>query len=77
MNRSLALAASRTWRFRARALLASFELLSGFAAGLDDAGELALVLGGEQRHLADVVEVEANGIIHVSYNHSILCGIPV
>ena len=71
MNRSLALAASRTWRLRCYATLAGVELLLGFATCLDDPGELTLVFRGQQRHFADIVEVEANGVIHdASYNHS-------
>ena len=73
MNRSLASAAAATAALRAAPLLAVGELLGGLAAGLDDAGELALVLGGEEGDLADVVQVEADGVIHdVLFNRS--CG---
>ena len=41
----------------ARLLLAGVEALLGLAALLDDLGELALLLGGEERHHADLVEV--------------------
>ncbi len=46
------------------ALLAGLETLAGLDAGLDDLGELALLLGGEQRHEADLVEVLTYGITH-------------
>ena len=53
------------------AALAVGELLGGLAAGFDDARELALVLGGEQGDLADVVQVQTDGVVHdVSYNRS-------
>ena len=47
------------------AALAVGQLLGSLAAGLDDAArELSLVLGREQAHLADVVQVQTNGVIH-------------
>ena len=46
-------------------LLASVKLLGRLAASLDDAREFTLVFGSEQRHLADVIEVQTDGIIHV------------
>ena len=46
------------------ALLAGGEALSGLAPGLDDAREFFLLVGSEQRHLADLVEVQADRIIH-------------
>ena len=53
------------------AALAVGELLGGLAACLDDARELPLVLGGEQGDLADVVQVEADGVVHDEwYNRS-------
>ena len=71
MNRSLALAAARDLALEGGATLAGVELLRRFAAGFDDAGQLALVLGGEQGDLADVVQVQTNGVVHdVSYNRS-------
>ena len=53
------------------AALAVGEPLGGLAAGFDDARQLALVLGGEEGDLADVVQVQADGVVHdVSYNRS-------
>ena len=53
------------------AALAGVELLLCFAACFDDARQLALVFGGQQGDLADVVQVETNGVVHdVSYNRS-------
>ena len=53
------------------ATLAGVELFLRLAAGFDDARQLALVFGGQQRDLADVVEVETDGVVHdVSYNRS-------
>ena len=46
------------------ATLAAGELLGSLAAGLDDAGQFALVLSGEQRNLANVVQVQTNGVVH-------------
>ena len=42
----------------------AFGLAACIATGLDGLRELALVLGGEQGHLADVVQVQTNGVIH-------------
>ena len=55
------------------AALAVGELLGGLAAGLDDARELALVLGGEQGNLADVVQVQADGVIHCVVVQPFVC----
>ena len=66
MKRSLASAALATDAFERGALLAGGEALGGLAAGLDDAGELALFLRIEQGHLADVVQVQSDGVIHGS-----------
>ena len=46
------------------AALAVGQLLGGLAAGLDDARQLTLVFGSEQGDLADVVQVQANGVVH-------------
>ena len=59
------------------AALAVGQLLGGLAAGLDDARQLALVLGGEQGDLADVVQVQADGVVHcVVVNRSFAVFIP-
>src|SRR6056297_163475 len=53
------------------AALAVVELFLCLTASLDDARQLTLVLGGQERDLADVVQVETNGVVHdVSYNRS-------
>ena len=46
------------------ALLAVGEAFGGIAAGFDDARELALFLSVEEGHLADVVQVQSDGVIH-------------
>ena len=51
-------------RLEGGAALAVVELLLSFPPCLDDTGELALVLGGEEGDLADVVQVETNGVVH-------------
>ena len=66
MNRSLAAAASRDGPAQLAAALAGVEASLGLAAALDDLGELALLRGVQQRHLADLVEVQANRITHVA-----------
>ena len=66
MNRSLASAAAATARLEGCALLALGEALGCVAAGFDDAGELTLFLSVQQRHLADVVQVETDRVIHGS-----------
>jgi hypothetical protein len=40
--------------------LTSLEALGCFATSFDGFGKLALVLGGEERNFADVIEIEAN-----------------
>ena len=64
MKRSFASAAAATAGLQVGGPLAGLELLGRFATGLDDARQLALVLGGEKGDLADVVEVETDGVIH-------------
>ena len=53
-------------RLEGGALLAGVEPLGGFAAGFDDAGQLALFLSGEEGDLADVVQVQTDGVVHGS-----------
>jgi hypothetical protein len=56
------------------AALAVGEQFSRFAALLDDARELALVLSCEEGNLSDVVEIETNRVIHYGcYNRSWWC----
>ena len=64
MNRSLASAAAATAAFRATLRLPLASSLGGFAACLDHPRELPLVLGGEQRDLADVVQVQTDRVVH-------------
>ena len=64
MNRSLASAAAATAAFRAAPRLPLASSLGGLPAGLDDAGQLALLLSVEQRNLADVVQVQTDGVVH-------------
>ena len=64
MKRSLASAASATARFERDAAATAAQLLGGLAASLDEARQLALVLSSEQGNLANVVQVETDGIIH-------------
>ena len=45
-------------------MLAVGEPLGGVAAGFDDAGQLALLLCGEEGDLADLVQVQTNRITH-------------
>ena len=55
------------------AALAVGQLLGGLTTSLDDARQLALVLSGEQRNLADVVQVQTDGVIHcVVINRSVI-----
>jgi hypothetical protein len=42
---------------------------AGLRAGLDDLGELALLLGGEEGHQPDLVQVLTYGICHGSLNN--------
>jgi hypothetical protein len=64
-------------RLEGGAALAIVELLLGLATRLDDARQLALVLGGQEGHLADVVQVETDGVVHGdSYNRSVVVFIP-
>ncbi len=72
----LGLGGGRHLVLEGHALLARGELLGGFATGLDDARQLTFVFGGEQSHLADVVQVESDGVIHVGYNRSFVRWIP-
>ncbi len=44
--------------------LAGLRATRGLPAGLDDAGQLLLLIRREKGHLADLVEVETNGIVH-------------
>ena len=48
MNRSLAWAAARSRRRSSAVILAGVDALSGGDAALDDLGQLALLLGGEE-----------------------------
>ena len=64
MKRSLASAAAADRRLEGGALLAGGEALGGLAAGFDDAGQLALFLSIEEGDLADVVQVETDGVVH-------------
>ena len=65
MNRSLARAAARSRRRSSSGAVAGGDALAGGDAALDDLGELALLLGVEQRDGADLIEVLTNGITHV------------
>ncbi len=59
-------------------LLAGGQLFGGLTACLDDAGQLALVFRSEQGDLADVVQVQTNGVIHdVFCNRSAMRWIPI
>ena len=64
MKRSLAWEAASTASSNVDAGLAGLEALVGVPAGLDDAGELLLLVGGEKRNPADLVQVQANRIVH-------------
>ena len=64
MKRSLAAAASRTALRRSRDRLAGVEPRLRLAAALDDLGQLALFLSGQQRNQADLVQVLTDGITH-------------
>ena len=64
MNRSLASAPLRASAAVLGGVLAGLDGGAGLHAGLDDLGELALLLGGEQRHEPDLVEVLTYGICH-------------
>ena len=55
------------------AALAVGQLLGGLAAGLDDARQLSLVLGSEQGNLADVVQIQADGVIHCAVVNRSCC----
>ena len=71
MNRSFASAAAATLALRSALRLPLASELGGLAALLDDARQLALVLGGEQGNLADVVQVQTDGVVHDAwYNRS-------
>ncbi len=64
MNRSLAASAARMALRISRPFSPASRRWPGFEPGLDDLGELALLLGVEERHGADLVEVLAYGITH-------------
>ena len=64
MNRSLALGGGGHGVLEGDAALAVGQLLCGVAACLDHPRELPLVLSGEERDLADVVQVQANRVVH-------------
>ena len=65
MKRSLAAAAVAHGALELAAALAGVEALARRRARLDDLGELALLLGGEEGDQADLVEVLADRIAHV------------
>ena len=66
MNRSLASAASRDRALElARRARRRRARSAASRPALDDLGQLALLLGGEERDLADLVEVLTDRITHV------------
>ena len=77
MNRSLASAAAATAALRAAPFSPLARRSAASRPASIDAGQLALFLSVEQGHLADVVQVETDGIIHVQCSQPSLSGLRI